>query len=191
MVSSITRSVCLFWLFSSALSFTPCPLLGPSYPPFKIDTRDPTIASSLKNITQKFDRLMKTGIGENGPVTTNTTTFSMALFSTNKGNAEDEPFFWQYHYTASEYKKSVGRSQNVTKDSVYRIGGLTEVFTMWSLLLAVGDQIFNDPVSMYLPELSNGSNTTASIGHTKWDDITVGQLASHLGGIARDCKFVI
>jgi CubicO group peptidase (beta-lactamase class C family) len=48
-------------------------------------------------------------------------------------------------------------SRNVTKDSIYRIGGITEVFTVWSLLLLEGDQIFNDPVVKYLPELANTS----------------------------------
>lgn len=185
------RSIPLFLLFHSALSFTPCPLLGPTYPPFKLDTRDPIIVDSLKNLTESFDELMRTGIGVNGPITKNTTTFGMALFSANNGNAEDEPFFWQYHYTAPEYKKIIGRPQNVTKESVYRIGGLTEVFTVWSLLLTVGDKIFNDPVTKYLPELANGLSTATSISHTKWDEITVGQIASHMAGIARDCEFAM
>ncbi|KAJ5639546.1 uncharacterized protein N7484_007408 [Penicillium longicatenatum] len=180
------RSISLFLLFHSALSFTPCPLLGPTYPPFKLETRDPIIVDSLKNLTESFDELMRTGIGENGPITKNTTTLGMALFSANNGNAQDEPFFWQYHYTAPEYKKIIRRSQNVTKDSIYRIGGLTEVFTVWSLLLTVGDKIFNDPVTKYLPELANGSSTATSISHTKWDEITVGQIASHMAGTARN-----
>lgn len=185
------RSISLFLLFHSALSFTPCPLLGPTYPPFKLDTSDPIIVDSLKNLTQSFDELMRTGIGENGPITKNTTTLSMALFSANNGNAEDEPFFWQYHYIAPEYKKIIRRSQSVTKDSIYRIGGLTEVFTVWSLLLTVGDKIFNDPVTKYLPELANGLSTATSISHTKWDEITVGQIASHMAGIARNCGFTM
>lgn len=190
MFFSLARSGFLFFLYTSALSeFTPCPLLGPFYPPFKVDIKDKAIESSLKNLTAKFDDLMRTGDGENGPVNTNTTSFSIAVFSTNEGTAGDEPFYWQYHYTAPDYRIGPNKPRNVTKDSIYRIGGLTELFTVWSLLRTLGDGIFNDPVTRYLPELSNDSSTHASIRQTIWNDITVGQLASHMGGIPRDCKF--
>lgn len=192
MFSSATRSASLFLLFTSALSeFTPCPLLGTFYPPFRINTNDKITESSLKNLTARFDDLMHTGDGENGPVSINTTSFSIAVFSTNEGTAADEPFFWQYHYAAPEYKNGPNKPRNVTKDSVYRIGGLTELFTVWILLWTFGDGIFNDPVTKYLPELSNSLLTHPSIYETRWNDITVGQLASHMGGIPRDCEYII
>ncbi|KAJ5391882.1 Beta-lactamase-like protein [Penicillium cosmopolitanum] len=187
MFSSPVRFASLFLLFTSALSeFTPCPLLGPFYPPFKVDLNDKAIESSLKHLTAKFDDLMRTGDGENGPVNINTTSFSIAVFSTNEGTAEDEPFYWQYHYTAPDYRNGPDKPRNASKDSIYRIGGLTELFTVWSLLRTLGDGIFNDPVTKYLPELSNDSSTHTSILQTIWSDITVGQLASHMGGIPRD-----
>jgi CubicO group peptidase (beta-lactamase class C family) len=189
MLSLLPRFLSLFLFFTSALSeFTPCPLLGPFYPPFKVNINDKAIETSLKNLTARFEDLMRTGDGENGPVNINTTSFSIAVFSTNEGTAEDEPFYWQYHYTAPDYKNSLNRPRNVTKDSIYRIGGLTEVFTVWSLLINSGDGILNDAVTKYLPELSNDSSTQSSIRQTRWNDITVGQLASHMGGISRDCE---
>jgi hypothetical protein len=187
MALSIIRSTPLFLLFSSALSYTPCQLLGPTYPSFTLDTEDADLFAALKDLTGKFDNLMRTGNSENGPVTSNTTTVSIALFSANEGSDEDKPFFWEYHWTAPEYKKSTGQFQNVTKDSIYRMGGLTEVFTIWSLLLGEGDRIFNDPVIKYLPELTNES-TTDSLGQVQWNDVTVGQLASHMSGLPRDCE---
>lgn len=193
MVSATARSASLFLLFTSALSlqFTPCPLLGPFYPSFKLDTSDRVIESSLKNLTTKFDDLVRTGTGENGPINTTTNSFSIAVFSVNDGTAQDEPFYWQYHYTAPDYKNGPNKPRNVTKDSIYRIGGLTEVFTVWSLLTTLGEDVLNDPVTKYLPELSNNASARASIRQIKWSDITVGQLASHMSGLPRDCEFAI
>ena len=178
-----------FLLFSSALSFTPCPLLGPAFPPFSLDTNDKTVAGALQKLTQKFDTLVATNNGTHGDTSPNTT-FSIALFSSDTGNAEDEPFFWQYHHTAPTLNQSSVGSHTADKDSIYRIGGLTEVFTVWSLLLAGdGDQIFDDPVTKHLPELIDNTTREQDMnGRVRWEDVTVGQLASHMSGIVRDCE---
>lgn len=185
---SIPHASTFFFLFSSALSFTPCPLLGPAFPPFSLDTNDKTVASALQNLTKEFDKLVATKTGAHGDISPNTT-FSIALFSSDPGNAEDEPFFWQYHHTAPTLNQSSVGSHDANKDSIYRIGGLTEVFTVWSLLLmADGDQVFDDPVTKYLPELVDSAKEQDMIGHVRWNDVTVGQLASHMSGIGRDCE---
>ncbi|CAI7599563.1 unnamed protein product [Penicillium discolor] len=184
---SISHASTFFLLFSSALSFTPCPLLGPAFPPFSLDTNDKTVAGALKELKQRFDTLVTTNTGVHGDVSANTT-FSIALFSSDTGNAEDESFFWQYHHTGPTLNQSSVGSHAADKDSIYCIGGLTEVFTVWSLLFTGnGDQIFDDPVTKYLPELGNSTKEQDVIGHVKWDDVTVGQLSSHMSGIARDC----
>jgi CubicO group peptidase (beta-lactamase class C family) len=63
---------------------------------------------------------------------------------------------------------------------------------VWSLLLAEdGGRILNDPVTKYLPELLDGTgdqDDQDAIEYVQWEDITVGQLASHMSGIARDCE---
>ncbi|KAL2825082.1 beta-lactamase/transpeptidase-like protein [Aspergillus cavernicola] len=188
MIVSIPHASAFFLLFSSALSFTPCPLLGPAFPPFSLNTNDETVAKALKNLTAQLNELVTENTGSHGDVSPNTT-FSIALFSSDPGHAEDEPFFWQYHHTAPALNRSSVGSHAAGKDSIYRIGGLTEVFTVWSLLLAGdgdGDQILDDPVTRHLPELANSSGEQDVIGHVAWDDVTVGQLASHMSGIARD-----
>ncbi|KAL2797860.1 beta-lactamase/transpeptidase-like protein [Aspergillus keveii] len=186
MMVSITHASSLFLLFSSALSFTPCPLLGPAFPPFTLNATDKTVASALQSLTEAFDTLVATNTGDHGDVSPNTT-FSIALFSSDPRDAEDEPFFWQYHHTAPAWNQSLAGSHTANKDSIYRAGGLTEVFTVWSLLLTDGgDQILDDPVTKYLPELVDDTKDQDAIGHVAWHDVTVGQLASHMSGVARD-----
>ncbi|KAE8154348.1 beta-lactamase/transpeptidase-like protein [Aspergillus avenaceus] len=173
-----TPSLVSLSLLQSALAFTPCPLLGPGFPAFSLDTNSTTISSALKELTGSLDKLYTKGNGSHGEVTPNTTSFSLSLFSTNKGSAADRPVFYDYHYTAPSAKSAVD------KDSVYRVGGLTQIFTVWSLLIEVGDGIFNDPVTKYLPELANVHGKDA-LKYVNWEDVTVGQLASHMGGLAR------
>jgi CubicO group peptidase (beta-lactamase class C family) len=97
---------------------------------------------------------------------------------------EDEPFFWQYHHTAPALNQLLAGSHTANKDSIYRAGGLTEVFTVWSLLLTEdSDQILDDPVTKYLPELGDDTRGQGAVEYVAWDEVTVGQLASHMSGL--------
>ncbi|KAL4799805.1 beta-lactamase/transpeptidase-like protein [Aspergillus venezuelensis] len=185
MLFSVPHAATFFSLLSSALSFTPCPLLCPAYPPFTLDISDKTITSALDALIREFNTLVATSTGSHGDVSPNTT-FSIALFSVDAGNAQDQPFFWQYHHTAPALNQSAAGSRVANEDSIYHIGGVTEVFTVWSLLLSAGDQVLNDPVTKYLPELVHNPRILMTIDHVSWDDVTVGELASHMSGIPRD-----
>lgn len=177
---------------SLILSFTPCPFLGPAYPPFRLDGNATIIATALEDLKAAFDELMSVGGGSHGEVTPNTTSFSIALFSTNEGTASSVPFFFDYHYTAPSLMESKSSVTEVNVNSIYRIGGVTEVFTIWTILTEVGGGIWTDPVTKYVPELwiaaqesSTDENPVASVD---WTGITIGELASHMSGISRDCK---
>lgn len=180
---------CIILLSSLSLAFTPCPLLGPAFPDFTLDTDSRLLSSALNDLTEAFDTLIKDAGGSHGDVHPNTTSFSLALFSTNKGDAADKPFFFDYHYTAPSMKSA----SDVDENSIYRIGGLTKVFTVWSILIEAGDRIWNDPVTEYVPELAHAAKWLDAkkdpVSYVSWEDVTIGQLASHMAGIARECKF--
>lgn len=61
------------------------------------------------------------------------------------------------------------------------------MFTVWSLLLGDGGLILDEPVTEYLPELNRAAGD--DIERVAWDEVTVGQLASHMSGLARDCTY--
>ncbi|EFE44816.1 hypothetical protein TRV_00367 [Trichophyton verrucosum HKI 0517] len=184
MIRPFTLFLCILICSSSGLSFTPCPLLGPAFPEFTLDTGSEVLTSALKNLTKAFDKLVLEGNGDHGEIFPNTTSFSLSLFSVNEGNASDQPYFFDYHYTAPPLK-----FHPVGKDTIYRIGGLTEIFTVWTILIEAGDRIWNTPVTEYIPELAdavsyrNGKKNPVS--YVDWETITVGQLASHMAGISR------
>ncbi|PGH01412.1 hypothetical protein AJ80_09012 [Polytolypa hystricis UAMH7299] len=193
MVSSFLRCIvfsCSIIFSRLSLAFTPCPLLGPVFPEFALDTNSEVLGSALDDLTEAFDTLVKDGNGSHGDVHPNTTSFSLSLFSTNQGDAADTPFLFKYHYTAPSLKSSPNAAHDVDKDSIYRIGGLTKVFTVWSILIETGDRIWNEPVTKYVPELAKAAKCLDAkqdpVSYVNWEDVTIGQLASHLAGIARE-----
>jgi len=78
----------------------------------------------------------------------------------------------------------------VDADTVYRIGSLTKIFTVYTFLAEAGDIHFNSPITNYVPELAAlvQNNSANAINRVAWEDITVGELASHMAGIASDSK---
>ncbi|GMG13577.1 unnamed protein product [Aspergillus oryzae] len=55
----------------------------------------------------------------------------------------------------------------------------------------IRDAIWHDPVTKYLPELITKSANAKQdpVRYVDWEDITVGQLASHMAGLSRDCEY--
>ncbi|KAM5505799.1 hypothetical protein McaMca56_000447 [Microsporum canis] len=184
MIPTITLLCCILFFASSGVSFTPCPLLGPAFPEFTLDTSSEILAPALKDLAETFNRLIFEGNGSHGEIYPNTTSFSLSLFSVNQGNASNQPFFFDYHYTAPPLK-----SHPVGNDSIYRIGGLTKIFTIWTILIEAGDRIWNNPVTEYIPELADAMNHQDAkqdpVSYVDWEVVTVGQLASHMAGISR------
>jgi CubicO group peptidase (beta-lactamase class C family) len=55
--------------------------------------------------------------------------------------------------------------------------------------MELGDGHWNDPITRYVPELKQAqSNYSASsaIDSVQWEEVTLGELASHMAGITRD-----
>jgi CubicO group peptidase (beta-lactamase class C family) len=83
--------------------------------------------------------------------------------------------------------------KKVDGNIVYRLGSVTNVFTVLAFLAEAGDIDWNQPITKYIPELAklddrSDSNDFDSVGETDWDDITIGALASQVSGLGRDCK---
>lgn len=102
----------------------------------------------------------------------------------------------KYAITSKEINTTLGVSK-VDENTVFRIGSTSKMFPMLLLLIEGGFGPLQDPVSKYIPEIKaaaadlvgNSTKNNDGIDYTKWDEITVGELASHLAGIARDCEY--
>ena len=80
----------------------------------------------------------------------------------------------------------------MTNTSLYRIGSISKLFTVYTLLVNYGWEHWDDSITKYLPELQGAANLEAdtSVAHADWSKVTVGDLASQLSGIGRDCEFI-
>lgn len=159
---------------------TQCDLAGPGFPA-------PSELSSSNNLVEAivaFDDLVDDGLRAND------TAWTVALFSSK----EKKTLYEQYHTPSID----VGVA-TVNEHSIFRVASISKVFSVWSFLIEVGDERFNDPITKYVPELLEAGSSTSSkncsvhvvyddIDHVRWEEITLGQLASHAAGIPRDRK---
>ena len=56
---------------------------------------------------------------------------------------------------------------------------------MW--LISDGDKAFSDPITKHIPELREYAAQSSNPVTANFDEITIGDLAGQMGGIARDC----
>lgn len=180
-----------FLIISLSEAFKLCPLLGPTIPAPTSLPQSPTFQQVLQNITASLDQ----GIGSKLlEIDFNTTSFSVSIFSNAKNSTpSDAPFLWQYQHSAPSLQHAASGVKIVDADSIYRIGSLTKVFTILTILVNAGDAYWDHSIVEYLPELAVAARllnaTEHPLDYVNWNDVTLGNLASHMGGIGRDCKF--
>lgn len=156
-----------------------CALAGPGFPsPSHLSN-----STSLSKAIASFEASLhdaKLGLQAHD------TAWAVALFSSKENKT-----LYEHYYSPSI---DIGVPK-VDKDSIFRVGSVSKVFSVWSFLLEVGDEHFNDPITRYIPELANLTRTTNKLGDeelyndldsVRWDEVTLGQLASHAAGIPRD-----
>lgn len=186
---SFLQTLFIFAILYFAQAVDYCPPLGPVYELPRNLSADASIRRAAQNLTTTLDQaLMNASITLFAP---NTTSYSIDLFSAHEGGS-----LFQYHHTASALNAS--SAKKVDENTVYRIGSISKLVTVFALLLQEGKVHFDDPITKYLPELAQYAEQDNEgdeeygnyddLATTKWSQITVGALASHLGGIGRMCK---
>ncbi len=137
-----------------APSFYPCPFLGPSYAKPANLINDPIIKAAADNITAVLAGALSTGLLDN-----QTTAFSLTAFSTSDQHANP---FYTFHQTPPALAQAELGVTKVTSDTVYRLGSLSKVITVYTLLVADGFKHFQDPISSFLP------NHTQDQSESRW-----------------------
>lgn len=109
-------------------------------------------------------------------------------FSVDFYSVRDAQPLFTYHHSAPDLANATEGVQRVDSNTIYRTGSISKVFTVYTYLQNVGDSTWNQPITRYVPQLAAVANATedSDVDVVKWEDVTVGALASHLAGIARD-----
>ncbi|KAH8896095.1 beta-lactamase/transpeptidase-like protein [Thozetella sp. PMI_491] len=153
---------------------TDCALFGADFPAPRAAASDPSIAEAVASLQQNFaSSIVPTGQA-----------YSVAIFSLHSNDT-----LWEYHHTPTD---PIG-VEAVNGDSIYRIGSISKVFTVWTMLIELGDRYLDRSIVDFVPELEPFAGTPCppdgmqydDIDHIRWKDITLRDLASHASGIPR------
>ncbi|KAK3312304.1 beta-lactamase/transpeptidase-like protein [Apodospora peruviana] len=101
----------------------------------------------------------------------------------------EDKLLLEYAYTPDEKYRDPRGMQKVDSDTVFRLASLSKVFTMLAVLQQNGTIGLEDPITKFVPELKDlhkQAREDTPIWTVDWERITIGALASHLGGIGAD-----
>ncbi|OAQ96162.1 hypothetical protein LLEC1_02113 [Akanthomyces lecanii] len=179
MKSAIVVSLCAV-VAAAQVSYSPCPLIGNYFP---APSRASILGAKLPAAfgTAFSDLVQHSGHPVYGPISANTTSFSVIYFSGDADNKSQgsSPVLFEYHHT-SAYDAARNVSA-VTADTKFPLAEVTMVMTVYAWLATMGDR-WDEPITKYFSELDAGHNGDLGI---PWSDITVGTLAGHMSGLPR------
>ncbi|RKK94448.1 hypothetical protein BFJ68_g15174 [Fusarium oxysporum] len=157
---------------------TPCPLLGAIFPPVQHPLKSSVFSDMIAQLNATFNELDR-----NGTLEGFNTTFYIQAFS-----ASDTLF--QHGYVPPSMKGFL-TSSSLNEDTVFRVGSVSKLLTVYTLLAEVGMKRMNDPVTKWVPELAHAArkNKGDPTRKVQWDEVTIGQLSGHLAGISRNFGF--
>jgi CubicO group peptidase (beta-lactamase class C family) len=160
-------------------------LLGPTLQPPSGLLSSPDVRAVTSNLSTSLIHAIHHGHSIYGDFVADSSSISITALSTQ--DDQNSPFF-DFHFSSPSLNHSAGSTENVTNTSMYRIGSISKIFTVYTLLVNYGWEHWNDCIMKYLPELQHADHNP-SVAHVDWSKITIGDLASQLSGIGRDCKF--
>lgn len=162
-------------------------LLGPVFQPPSGLWASPQMRAVTTNLSNSLMDTIQHGNSNFGGFSANSSAISITALSTqDDGNS---PFF-DFHFSSPFLNRSAGSTEIVNNTSMYRIGSISKLFTVYTLLVNYGWEHWDEEVTQYLPELKNAIDSPgdSSLTSVDWSKITVGDLASQLSGIGRDCE---
>ncbi|EKJ73022.1 hypothetical protein FPSE_06810 [Fusarium pseudograminearum CS3096] len=149
-----------------------CPPLGPVLPPPLHPSTHPSVKSAIKNIQDLF-------------VSATSELVNSSVAVAIKSASEDD---YMFEFASTPPNVDPRGVDKVDSDTVFRMASLSKVFPVVALL-KLHKVNFDDRVTKYLPELralNKEARKNDAVWAVDWDEITVGALASHLGGIPAD-----
>lgn len=187
MLSAFLTALSLFCCRSSAQHA--CLPLGPSFVPTEALSKSQTFQAALGILNATIEQSLANGTVY-GQLDPTSTSFSVDIWSLH----DDDPLY-TYHFSAPDFAEDEEGVKKVDSDTVYRLGSMSKLITVYTFLLAAGDTKFRQPVTQYVPELAAYMQSNAAalqddtIQYVDWNSITLEALASQMSGIFRDFAF--
>ncbi|KAH7166429.1 beta-lactamase/transpeptidase-like protein [Dactylonectria macrodidyma] len=152
-----------------------CSFLGPVFPPVGNGLKKSVaIKNATARLTDQLDEVVEEG--------TDTTFYAQGFSGTDK--------LFSYGYAPPSTADSL-TSGTLNEDTVFRIGSVSKLVTVYALLAEVGMNRLSDPVTKWVPELAKAAKHPADeVQSPHWNEVTIGQLASHMSGLERNCELL-
>ena len=160
------------------------PLIGPAF----LSNFDPRTSHAINNATEAFPEAIES-LFDSGALNKTDLVFAIDVFSA----ATNASLFSYYH--VGEGQEQVLTAGKLDDQTIGRTGSVTKLFTAYALLVKAGIGIFDKPVTDYLPELRQTSSVEEDdddlLERVRWEEITVGALASHQAGSGGGGEFLL
>lgn len=178
LAAALSILVSLVSTVSAQQAKQPCPLLGPLYPQPKALQNEQIFQTASSNLSQQLQQIAQTGNSPWGAIPANDTSFVTGVFS-----LDSQDLLFSYGYQSPGLTLLPEAPKNLDSNTRLGIGSVTKVFTVYTLLSEVGDDCWSSPITNYVPELAQAAaNASADpVYNTRWQEVTVGDLASQLG----------
>ncbi|TGJ83614.1 hypothetical protein E0Z10_g5138 [Xylaria hypoxylon] len=108
--------------------------------------------------------------------------FALEIFSAHN----PDPVFSVLHTAPNLAMLNTTGVKTVDENTVFRLGSLTKIYTIYLFLINAGDELWNEPITKYVPELQALTNHSDPATKTAWEKVTIGGLATQMTGIPRD-----
>jgi hypothetical protein len=177
-------------LFAGVQAANICVPYGPVYPA----PRRGLQGQLMKQALERFANTVNQSLSDNGTIYGNldpdATSFGMEIYSIYA----HEPLY-SYHYSAPEFVNASEGVRRVNASTVYRLGSMSKLLSVYNFLIAAGDSAWNEPVTKFVPELAQAAARqrnqlrTDDIEFVSWDDVTLAALASQMSGVSREDAF--
>lgn len=151
-----------------------CPLEGAVFPKPQHLATSEAIKAAVSNLTSTFEEI--TGSAPNY-------SFALEVFSAHGG---PDPLFSVLHTAPKLATLNTTGVKTVDENTVFRLGSLTKIYTIYTFLINAGDKLWNEPITKYVPELQALTNRSDPVVNTAWDEVTIGGLATQMTGVPRD-----
>lgn len=147
----------------------------PIVPPPRNLSTSPIFKQATQNLTKTYDNITSGYYAVPWPV--QNVSFSVAVVALDQHDPHVP--VWEYHHLAEGNGKG---TKVLDRESQWLIGSITKAVTDY-LMLKSGIDIHKSVVE-YLPQLRDAELKST----TRWEDVTLGMLGSHMAGVTADCK---
>lgn len=147
---------------------------GPVVPRPVSLSSSPAFLSATRNLSDNFNRALNGTIQAGFP--TENVSFSVAVISLAQGDPATP--LWDYHHLSAA---NINGTKELDRDSQYLIGSVSKLLTD-AIVLGSGLSL-DDSITKYLPDL------VSSDSPVRWENISLGALASQLSGIPPNYGF--